>query len=125
MSLQKALKYSIWQKKFQILRKFGAPAEHDNNDSDESGSNNDNVFESENDGVEILKSLAPTVIEGESEMSENNGKFGNDDEIESNGESENDEVSTDKEKGFGSQTYNKFSEYFIKQPQSGQRQPGF
>ena len=118
MSLQKALKYAIWQKKFEILRKLGAPAECDDDDSDQSESENDNVFESDNDGIEILKKkLAPRVIDGESEMSES------DDEIESNGESENDEVSTDKEKG--SKPHNPFIEYYEYQTRTGQRHPGY
>ena len=61
-------------------------------------------------------------------MSESDSKSENDDEIESNGESENVEVSADKEKGFGSQTlqtHKPFIEYYENQVKTGQRQPGF
>ena len=92
MSLQKALKYAIWWKKFEILRTLDTQTERDdddksesdNDDSDKSESDSDVVFESDNDGVKILKKLAPTVVDSESEMSESND--------ESNGESENDDV---------------------------------
>ena len=59
MSLQKALKYTIWWKKFESLRTLGAPAERDDDDRDESESDNDDVFESDNDGIGILKKLWP------------------------------------------------------------------
>jgi len=86
MSLEKALKYAICRKKFEILRLV---AERDDDDTDESESDNDDVFTSEIDGVKFLKKLAPTVVDSESETS------GSKDE--SNSESENDDVSTAKE----------------------------
>jgi hypothetical protein len=110
MSLQKALKYAIRRKKFEILRALATPAECDDDDSDISDSDNDDVFESDIDGVEILKKLAPTVVDSESEMSESDD--------ESNGESENDDVSTDKEKG--SKPHNPFIEHYRKQALTGQ-----
>ena len=91
MYLQKALKYAIWRKKFEILRTLDTPAERDDDDSDESESDNNNVFESDSNGIEILKKLDPTVICGESE---------------------NDEVFTNKEIGFDSNPHNNFSDYF-------------
>ena len=67
LSLQKALKYTICRKKFEILSMLDSPAECDDDDTDESESDNDDVFESDNDGYEILKKLAPTVTDRESE----------------------------------------------------------
>ena len=55
------------------------------------------------------------MTDRESEISESND--------ESNGKSENDEVSTDKENG--SKPHNPLIEYLIKQAQTGQRPPGF
>merc|ERR1712082_105435 len=79
MSLQKALKYAISQKKFEILRilKLGRP-----DDDDESESDDDDEYESDYDGYAILKKLAPAATDRESES---------DDEDESNSESENDD----------------------------------
>ena len=112
MSLQKALKYAIRRKKFEILGMFDTLSGRDDDDTDESESDsdksesdNDDVFESDIDGVEILKKLAPTVVDSESEMSESND--------ESNGESENDDVSTAKEKD--SKPHNPFIEYYRNQ----------
>ena len=64
---------------------------------------NNDEFESDNDGYELLKKLAPTVVDGESEMSESDD--------ESNSESENDDV--DKENG--SKPYNPYIEYYVNQ----------
>jgi hypothetical protein len=111
MSLQKALKYAICRKKFEILRMLKL-SERDDDDTDESESDNDDVFESDNDGYEILKKLTPTVVDRESEMSESND--------ESNGESENDDVSTDKEKR--SEPCNPYIEYYVKQARANPSQ---
>ena len=43
------MKYAIWRKKYQILRKLGAPAERDDDDSDESESDDEDNDESESD----------------------------------------------------------------------------
>ena len=109
MSLQKALKYAISRKKFEILRmlKLMLGKTDENNESE---SDDDNESESDSDGYEILKKLAPTVVDRESEMSESNDEH--------NGESENDNVSTDKEKC--SKPYNPYSEYYENQARPGQ-----
>ena len=53
MSLQKALKYAIRQKNFEILRKLGSPAVHVAI-GDESESKQNNVLESDILGAEAL-----------------------------------------------------------------------
>jgi hypothetical protein len=87
MSLANALKYAICRKKHEILRvvKLGKRA-----DTDESESDNDDVFESDNDGYENLKKLTPTVVERESESDNDDTDESESDTDES--ESDNDDV---------------------------------
>ena len=94
MSFLKALKYAVRQKKFETLRKLGALAEHDDED---------NESENDNNGIKILKKTCPTVIDGESQMSENYFKSF----------------------GLESQTHNPFIEFYENQAKTGQRQTGF
>ena len=66
MSLQKALKYAISRKKFEILRMLKLMLGK-TDENDESESDDDDESESDYDGYEILKKLAPTAIDSESE----------------------------------------------------------
>ena len=110
MSLQKALKYAISQKKFQIVRMFKQmPGK--TGDNDESGSDGDDESESDNDGYEILKKLAPTATDRESESDDD------DSDDESKSKSENNDV--DKVSG----SYNPYVDYYANQARTGQTNP--
>ena len=122
MSLQKALKYAISRKKFEILRMLKLMLGK-TDDNDESESDDDDESESDNDGYEILKKLAPTVTDRESESDdddsndESNDKSESDDDDnddESNSKSENDDV--DKV----SEPYNPYIDYYVNQALSSQ-----
>ena len=69
--------------------------------------------ESDDDGYEILKKLAPTVTDGESESDDD------DSDDESNSKSENDDV--DKEKV--SKPYNPYIDYYVNQALTSQTYP--
>ena len=107
MSLQKALKYAISRKKFEILRilkhMLGKTDENDESESDD-----DDESESDYDGYEILKKLAPTATDRESESDDD------DSDDESNSESENDDVNKEN----GSKPYKPYIEHFVKQAQA-------
>ena len=68
MSLKKALKYAIWRKKFEILRKLGVPAECNHDKSEQSDNNDD--FENDIYRFKNLQILHPPTFAGESEISD-------------------------------------------------------
>ena len=104
-TLQKALKYMIREKKFEILSKLDVSAEHDNKPE-----NNYHKSDIENDGIEILKKIAPSVIDGETEMSESDSDSEND-ELESDIETE---VENYNVSGGMKKPVNAYSNHFIK-----------
>ena len=123
MSLQKALKYAISRKKFEILRMLKLMLGK-TDENDESESDDDDESESDYDGYEILKKLAPTATDRESESDdedESNSESENDDDRDdkSNSESENDAV--DKEKV--SKPYNPYIDYYVNQALTCQTYP--